>query len=268
MAVVVASLKAIIDLEDNMTKGLKKADKGLSAFSGKLKSTGTQLQGMGAKMSLLTAPLAAGLFVAVDKATQFENAMANVGAILGTTAEETSALSDEILLLGSTAVAGPQAVAESYFDIVSGISDATSHMAIMEAAIATSEAGQANLTATTGALVGIMNAYGLSADQAGLASDIMTQTVGKGVLTMDELAAALPNVTSLSASLGIEFGEVSAALALMTQSGTAASVASNQLKAAMSSLINPNETMKDALEELGFATGQAAIDALGLQGWY
>lgn len=262
----VASLFAELKLDDQMTSGLTTARGGLDSFGTKLTGIGTKLTGLGTKMTLASAPIVAGLVVAIKKATEFETAMANAGAILGKTREEMSDLSDEILSLGGSARAGPQAVAEAYFDIVSGVADASLHMDIMTAAIATSEAGAADLGATTNALVGTLNAFkdaGLSASDA---SDIMTQTVAKGVLTMDEMAAALPQVTSLAASLGIPFAEIGAELAVLTQTGTTASVATTQLRGAMLALINPNETMKKAIEELGFANGQAAIDTLGFQG--
>ena len=266
MATEVASLFALLFLKDSMTPGLRQADNSLDTFSGKLTATGKKLQGMGTKMTLWTAPLAIGLTKAVGMATDFEESMANVGAILGDNADDMEELSDAILEMGANSVAGPQAVADSFFDVVSGISDATTHLDITQASINTAEAGQADLGATTSAMIGVMNAFGFSAAQAGTASDIMTATVGAGVLTMDELAAALPNVTTLSAELGIGFDEISGSLALLTKGGTSASVASTQLRAAMTSLIKPNKDMQSALAELGFESGQAAIDALGLQG--
>ena len=262
----VASLFAELKLDDQMTPGLSGARGGLDRLGSKLTSTGQKLQGLGAKITLLTLPLAIGMGIAVKKATDFDNAMANVNTILGISGEEARQLNADILKIGGDSLAGPQKVAESFFDIVSGIEGAETQLAILDAAIATSEAGQSDLATTTAALVGVTNAFGLKAQGVARASDIMTQTVGKGVLTMDELAAALPNVTTLAAGLGIEFSEISGALALMTKGGTGAAEASTQLRQAMVALINPNETMKRALDELGFESGQAALEALGLQG--
>lgn len=266
MATLVASLEATLNLTDNMTPGLKKADGNLSKFGGKLTATGDKLKSMGAKMTLWTAPLAAGLFFATNSAANFDKAMTNSAAILGFNAEEMEELNEQILDMGRNSVAGPQAVAEAFFTVVSGVEDATTHMDIMAASIATAEAGQADLAATTNALVGVMNAYGFSAAQAADASDIMTATVGAGVLTMDELAAALPNVSGLAASLGIDFAELGGSIALITKSGTSAGAATTQLQAAMTALIKPNDKMKAALAEMGFESGAAALEALGLQG--
>ena len=90
--------------------------------------------------------------------------------------------------------------ADAFYDIVSGVSDATTHMAILSNAMKTATAGQADLKATTSAMVGIMNAYSFSADKATFVSDVLTRSVQSGVLTMGELASAMPQVTGLAAS--------------------------------------------------------------------
>ena len=59
-------------------------------------------------------------------------------------------------------------------------------------------------------MVGVMNAYSFGADKATFVSDVLTRTVQQGVLTMDELAAAIPNVTSLGAEMGLQFGDLAA----------------------------------------------------------
>lgn len=252
-------IEIIIQGEDQATSVLQNVASSLDTVSRSLVTTGAALAGA-------TAPLVAGLGVAVQNATAFEEAMTNAQAILGNTNDEIATLSDEILAIGADSRAGPQAVAESFYDIVSGVADASTHMAILDAAIATSEAGNADLNATTAALVGVMNAYSLSADDAAMVSDIFTQTVASGVVTMDELAAALPTVTGLAASQGVSLDELAGSLALITTRGTSASQGATQLQAAITSLINPNETLRDAFDELGVASGEVLLEQLGLAG--
>lgn len=192
--------------------------------------------------------------------------MTNARAVLGASSEEIAALSNQIKDMGANAREGPQSVANAYYDIVSGVADASTHMAILENAIKTSEAGAAGLGGTTAALVSIMNSYGLAAEDAAAVSDVLTQTVGMGVLTMDELAASIPNVTGLASSLDVQFSELGGAMAFLTTRGFGASQAATQLQASMVSLINPNETMKAALSELGVASGDLLVKQLGLVG--
>ncbi len=229
-------------------------------------SLGDKFMDMGNSLTLATAGVSASLIASTSSAIQFNESMTNTSAVLGLASEEQAALSQEILDFSRTTRAGAQEVSEAFYDIVGGVADASTHMAILEAATRTAEAGNADLGGTTSGLISIMNSYKFSADQAAFASDVLTNVVGKGVGTMDEFAAALPQVAGLASSLGIGFDDLGASMAYITTQGFTASQAATQLQAIMTSLLNPNAAMVEALEELGYANGQAAIEALGLVG--
>lgn len=252
----------------NFNQGMNSVQSRISGFGDSMRSVGSSMTNLGANMAGITVPLTAAFTYAVSAALQFDEAMTNVNSILQLGAEEAAALNAQILEIGGSARAGPQAVAEAYYDIVGGVSDAASRIPILNAAIATAEAGNADLGATTSALISIMNSYGLAAEDAAYASDVLTQTVNMGVGSMDDFAAAMPSVTGLANSMGIEFDELAGMMAYLTTQGATAAQASTQLGAAMTALLNPNNAMTAALSDLGFATGQAAVDALGLDGVY
>lgn len=265
-ALQVASLYATLDLRDNLTSGLNTAKGGLSLFGDQISHLGSQTTKLGVSITALSAPIVAAFGVAVNQAANFDEAVTNSGAVLGSTQEQIEALKNQLLDYGGSVRAGPQAVAEAFYDIVGGVADASTHMSILEASVATSEAGNAKLAGTTKALVSVMNSYRFSADKATFASDVLTKTVGMGVGSMDQFASALPNVTGLAASLGISLDDVGSMMAFLTTKGNTASEAATQLGANMSALMKPNEDMKDALRELGFESGEAAIAQLGLMG--
>lgn len=268
---VVATLETVLTADiSNMMAGLGQSDKALDGaaknWSDKLDAMGRKAQQLGGAMTTLTAPLALGLGASVVGAVNFDRSMTNVGAVLGKNHEQMAALNQEVLAIGSDSLAGPQAAAQSFYDIVGGVADASTHLAILHAAIDTSEAGAADLGETTSALISIMNSYGFSADQASFASDVLTQTVGKGVGTMGEFAGAMPQVAGLAASLGIGFDSLGSQMAFLTTKGFSASQSATQLRAMMVSLLNPNALMKESLHELGYETGNAAIEQYGLVG--
>lgn len=260
MAVQVASLYGLLTLDaSNWDSTLKNADSGLAGL-------GSKLQSIGAKMTLATAPIATGLGVSVKAAVDFDESITNVAAVLGLTGDEATALGKDLLKIGRKSRSGPQAIADAYYDIAGGVADTSSHMAILNAAVATSEAGNADLAGTTSALISIMNSYGFSADKAGYASDVLTQTVNKGVGSMDEFASALPKVSGLANSVGISFDDLGGMMAYLTTQGNSTSESATQLTAMMQALLNPNEKMIKALDELGVESGSAAIANLGLVG--
>jgi TP901 family phage tail tape measure protein len=137
-------------------------------------------------------------------------------------------------------------------------------MGTLQASIAMSEAGQADLGVATNGLVKVMNAYSYSADQAMFASDVFTQTVGMGVGSMNEFVGAMIPIAGLAASVGVGFDELGSAMAYSTSKGQTASVAATQMRTAMIALLNPNESMIKALQTIGIESGSAMIKEFGL----
>lgn len=262
----VASLFATLELRDSLTGALRTAEGQLNTFGRNLDGVGRGLEQLGQRTALLGGAIFGGLGLAAQQAMAFESALTNVQAVTGATADQMGEWRTAILQMGGSSRYGPQAVAEAFYDIVGGVTDASQRLAIMNSAVRTAEAGQADLSATTNALISIMNSYAGTGLDAATASDVLTRTVGVGVGTMNEFAAALPQVTGLAASMGIEFSEVGAAAAFLTTRGFSAGEAVTQLRSMMTALLNPNEAMQRAFSELGVASGQAALEQFGLIG--
>ena len=111
-----------------------------------------------------------------------------------------------------------------------------------------------------------VNAYRVQGLSAKDATDRMFKAVELGKTTFGELAASMANVTPIAASAGVSFDEVNAAIAQLTLGGTKTAEATTQIRAAIVSLLNPNETMTFAIKQLGFESGGAMLKQLGLMG--
>mgnify|MGYP000977852758 CR=1 FL=1 len=206
----------------------------------------------------------------------FESTMKNIRAISiaeGMTAEEADALGQKLLTIGSTATAGPLAVAAAYNDVAGGIANATAQMPIMEKALSLAEAGQADLGTATNGLVKIMNAYNFAKDgqskedivqKAAWASDVITQAVGKGVGSMEEFVSAMSPISGLASSVGIGFDEIGSTMAYMTATTDTASTAGTKLQSFMIALQKPSKELSAALASVGIASGSAMLEEYGL----
>jgi TP901 family phage tail tape measure protein len=254
-------------------KGLAQIKSGLDKIeqNSSLNMVATQLS----VMANMTAPLRNSLANMMEQpsklAGSFESSMKNIQAITGNTNEEMAALNQQLLEIGKNAVAGPQGVVDAMNDIAGGVDNAESHLGILNGAILLAEAGQADLGVAANGLVSIMNAYSLASGDAASAtenavtvSDVLTQTVGQGVGSMEAFIGAFSQVSGLSASVGVGFDEVGAALAFITTQGPAASEAATQLKAAETALLNPNETLSKALQSINIESGSAMLAQYGL----
>lgn len=267
-AIQVASLFGVLNLQDNMTPGLKSADRQAQSFGSRIQQIGGSVQSFGAKMTATMAPVGAALGLAVNSSRTFSRTMSNVNAILGISGQEAADLRATLLAYGGNTVAGPQRVAEAYYDIVSGVADASTHMAILDAATRTSEAGQADLKATTSALISTMNAYKLGAEDAAFVSDVFSRTVQTGVLTMDEMASAFPQVTGLASQFGLGVDDMAGSLAYLTTQGFSASQSATFMKGMITTLLNPTTQLAGTITSLGYESGQAMLEAEGLVGAY
>jgi TP901 family phage tail tape measure protein len=166
---------------------------------------------------------------------------------------------------------GTLAVAEAYNDVVGGITNAASHMGVLNASIALAKAGQADLGTAANGLVKVMNSYGFSAldtagatQKAAFVTDVFSQTVGMGVGSMDAFVASMAPIAGIASSVGVGFDELGAAMAFMTAEGPEVAVAATQIKAAITSLLNPNETMAKALASVGITSGSSMLKEYGL----
>jgi len=221
-----------------------------------------------AMMNTMTEPMRKALSDAMDQPSRIAGSMdssfRNIQISLGATNAEMETTRRELLAIGGRAAAGPQAVASAFSDVASGVADASKHMAVMNAAVLLAEANQSDLASATGAMVNVMNAWNLSADNAGLAADILTQTALMGVGSMDEFASSIGNISALAANAGIGLDELGASFAYATNKGMNAGQVQKQLKGIITTLASPSESLASLYESLGIESGQAMLSQYGL----
>lgn len=269
MADEVAKLTTVFDADTSgVERGIASTDAGLTGLTGRISNTlgsaGTAFTGMGRSILTASAPMVAGMALMVNSALGFGTQMTNIQAVTGMTSAEIQSLGDDILDVDSKF--SNVELASTFYDIAGGVVDVNARMDVFNTAIAVAQAGNAGLQGTTQALIGTINAYGAANLEAAHAGDVLVRTVGMGVGTMDQFAAALPNVTGLAASVGISFDEIAAATAYLTTKGNTASEATTQLAAAINSLLTPNTAMTAAFQNAGIESGSLALSTNGLMG--
>lgn len=214
----------------------------------------------------LTVPMGIAGAAALDMAVDFDAAMRNVASISDVVANNFENSSDVVLEWGSNIRSGPVAAAEALNTVMQagfGINDFNEALLVAQISATTAEAGLADLTTTTEALVAALLSYSEGADQAAYFSDILTRMVQVGVGTMSEFGNSLAQVLPSAATLGVEFDELGGVMAYLTQRGFPASRAATSLANAFNKLITPSEEMNRVWTELGVGSGQELIDTFG-----
>ena len=265
MAAVVSTMLARLRLDKRQfDAGIRDAADGGNRLSSTLKSI-AKTAAFGA-LAAGAASTAAAIGKTVGAALRYEKQMANVNTLLRLNDTDQRALNQRLLEFTAGTTSRLTDVSNAYYDIASGIADTSKHMAVLTAAENAATAGFADLKATTSALVGVMNAYNLEASEADNISDILINTVRNGVLTMDELAGVLPQVSGLAAATGVSMADLAGAIGGITKTGVQASEAGTQLKALMTQMIKPSSELQKVIEQLGYASGEALLADKGLMG--
>ena len=110
--------------------------------------------------------------------------------------------------------------------------------------------GVTDLETAVDGISSAVNAYGAETLNAQAASDLMFTAVKGGKTTFEELSASLFNVIPTAAALGVEFSNVTAALASMTAQGVPTSVATTQLRQLLVELSKAGSESSAMFEDL------------------
>jgi TP901 family phage tail tape measure protein len=264
------TVEVIFGAVDNLSGTVSKIGSGISELSGNLEGALKPLDNLAGGVKLVdTAIVGLGLAlggVAVVKAGEFGAQINEVGTLFGASSENLDKLSGSVLTYAQKSTASISDLNGAIYTAVSAGVDWEKSIDFISTAEKLSVAGKADLNSTTLALVGTMNAYGASTEEAGKYSDLFMKTVALGQTTLPELAASLSQVTATASAAGIPFEEVTAAVSALTAAGTPTSVAMTQIKAAISGIVKPTGEARDAAAELGIGFDANALAGKGLSG--
>lgn len=213
----------------------------------------------------VTAPLLALGSMAVQSASEFESAMYNINAIAGMSAAALDDLSARTLEFGKNTRAGAITAAEALYTVYSaGIIETEAAFVAMEWSVRTAEAGVADLTTTTEAMVASILSYGDTSETfTERASNALTAMVAVGVGSMEEFAGAVGSVLPTASALDMSIEELYGDMAYLTQRGLNASRASTALNSALTALVKPTNAMQAAFAQLGVGGAEELIEKFG-----
>lgn len=257
------TINLILKMSDQVSGGATSAASSLQKLSSAATSIGTQMT------AAFTVPIVAAAAASVNMAKDFDTALRNVQSITKQTDDEIKKLGNGLLELSQTSditVDSAQNLAEAYYDVVGSGFEAREAMLVLEAATMAASAGLTETGVAAKGIIAVMNSYGLSAKDAAHVSDLMFETVNRGVGSFEELSSSMSNVVGVANAVGVPFEEISAAIATMSKQGYSFSQASNAIRQTMTSLIKPTAQGAEIISQMGYESGEAMLEALGLAG--
>lgn len=224
------------------TSGLAKGATGAVGIVQRLASTVAKINPFAALAVGALAVFGAVANAAFDFAKRYELAMLEVKTISQATRSDFDGIRSAIFKLSTETLDDPIKLAQAYYQIVSAGYDGAAGLKLLETASKAATAGVTTTEVAADGITTVLNAFKLSASQAGEVADVMFKTVELGKTTFDQLAASVSQVAPLAASMSLSMEEVFAAVASLTKQGVPTAQAMTQIRSA---LIGVNETLGD-----------------------
>lgn len=224
----------------------------------------SRLTSAGAAMTRgFTLPVLGAAAVAGKLAYDFDASMQNVNSIAQLPQPQLDKLKQSVLDLAGPTAQSPQTLSEALYDLVSSGFDAKDSMQILKSSATAATAGLTDAATSTKAISAVLNAYQLPAKKAGFVSDVLFQTVNRGVVTFEELASTIGKTLPIANTLGVGVDQLGASISTLTKQGFSGAEANTAIRGALVQLIKPTEGLKDAYKELGVSSGQELVKKTG-----
>lgn len=198
-----------------------------------------------------------------EESRSFSAAMNAANTMAGKSGEDFARLKGQVAELSKSIPVVRDELANGLYQVISNGVPEDNWIAFLQKSAKASVGGIADLGETVKVTSTIIKNYGLSWDKAGDVQDKIQLTAENGVTSFEQLAQALPKVTSNAATLGVSIDELMATFATLTGvSGNTAEV-STQLAAIFTALVKPSSEASKMAQQMGIEFDAAAIKAAG-----
>ena len=168
-----------------------------------------------------------------DFEKEFRKNMLEVATISTQVTDDMTGFMNQVMsITQEIPIKAPEA-AKALYSIVSAGHDGADGMKILEVSAKAAVGGLTEAETAADAITTILNAYKMSAEEAGTVSDQLFTTVRLGKTTFGELGTSIAQVAPIAAAYGISIDQVLGAVASLTKQGTPTAQAMTQIRAAI-----------------------------------
>ncbi|CEP89739.1 phage tail tape measure protein [[Clostridium] sordellii] len=236
------------------THGVGNASKKLEDLGNNFKKVGSKAQEIGGKLTThVSLPLTGIGVAAAHVGMEYEAQMDKVAAISGATGDDLKQLENKAQEMGaktkfSAAEAGEgmEYMAMAGWktgDMLEGIEP------ILNLAIASGE----ELGSTSDIVTDALTGFGLKAKDAGMFSDVLAAASSNANTNVGMMGETFKYAAPVAGALGYSVQDTSLAIGLMANSGIKASQAGTALRAGLTNLVKPTDSMADMMEKYGIS---------------
>lgn len=253
-------IKAKLVLDNAQFKrGMQEAQTEMQKTAKGSKDTSSSMSALGKASAVAGVAIVASVGASVKAAANFEQSMAKVKAISGATDSEFKQLENTAKHLGATTQFSASQAAEGLSFLSLAGFKAQDSIDAIPSVLNLAAAGAIDLGSAADIASNIMTGFGLSAQDTGHATDVLTKTFTTANTDMNQLGMAMKYVAPVAKALGWDITDAATAVAKMSDAGIQGSQAGTSLRAALLSLANPTGQTQKAFEKLGISV----VDANG-----
>ena len=236
------------------THSVSNASKRLEDLGNNFKKVGSKAQEIGGKLTThVSLPLTGIGVAAAHVGMEYEAQMDKVAAISGATGDDLKKLENKAQEMGAkTKFSAAQAGEGMEYmamagwktgDMLEGIEP------ILNLAIASNE----DLGTTSDIVTDALTGFGLKAKDAGMFSDVLAAASSNANTNVGMMGETFKYAAPVAGALGYNIQDTSLAIGLMANSGIKASQAGTALRAGLTNLVKPTDSMAAMMEKYGIS---------------
>ncbi|WGL50638.1 phage tail tape measure protein [Nocardioides sp. BP30] len=187
----------------------------------------------------------------VKTAANFQSAMNLLVTAGGEAQSAIKGVSDGILKISGQTGTSADDLAEGMYTIEKAGYRAADGLNVLKIASEGARAENVDMATMTNAVTSIMTSYHAKASDATNITNELVAASGAAKTTMQLYAGSLASVLPSASAAGISFAEVGGAIATLTQHGTSADEATQELANTIRNLAAPNQVASKEMQQLG-----------------
>lgn len=254
-----------IEVAPDLRQFPAKLKSGLSGVGGIASSIG---KGLGLAIAGGTAIAAVGIKNIIQLGNEYTANLNEMQAVSGATADEMAKVGSVAKALGGDLTLPATSAADAAAAMVELTKGGLSVAEAMDAAKGTLQlAAAAQVDGATAAEIqsSALNAFGLSADQAGKVADVLANTANAAAGSMVDIGNSLKYVAPVAAALKVPIEDTASAIGLLANQGVKGEQAGTSLRGILASLASPSAAAAEALNALGVEAFDAQGKFIGLR---
>jgi TP901 family phage tail tape measure protein len=233
------------------TRGLRQASEEGESFTSRLGGMRAGLTKLGAATTLVGVGFVA---YGVKAAGDFQQQMNLLVTACGESSANLKRVSDGVLSLARQTGTATDQLSEGMYQVEKAGYRGADGLKVLKAAAQGAREEGADLKTVTGAMTSVMASYHLKAVDSVRVMNAIKTAAGEGKVTMQEFASSLSTVLPIASANKISFGEIGGAIATLSQHGTSAREATQELASTIKNLASAQGPAIAEMQRLGLSS--------------